>query len=436
MAPRSLLLAAALAVSSGCLRVRLPEARMLPGAAQNAFTWERAVELALAHHPDLRKARATLEAQAHARNVALGAYLPSATGSLSRKLARTTTSTSTDSLALGLDVEQPLFTGFQTTGKALRAWREWEAARWAYVEASADVRQTLRASFVELLRLQKLLEVDQRIAARRQDNADLIRLRYEAGREHIGSSLRARAIAEQAAFEVRQTQRRIESQSLAFGRQLGGFFMVPAFVAGDLERMVPAEPAPPGDYTTIAGRTPAVERLTRSAEALKASILSAQSALWPTATGNVNYGYSGSRASNLKDEASVGLTVSVPLFKGGRNVEGVLESNAEYRAAAEAARSARDQHLAELADRWNAFRDAWEFVAVRSAFLEAARKRSEIVRTQYTTGLSSFQEFDIAEQELADAENAYVQSLADVLLKEANWAQAQGVTLEDTQHAR
>ncbi len=431
---RFVLVMLALALASGCVHVQLPEAHIVSGREQEGLTWDRAVDLALAHHPDLRQAREALSAKAHNRNQALGGYLPTVDGTVKR--SRTIASSANDSLALGLDVEQPIFTGFRTTGEAMQAWREWEAARWGYTETSANVRRSLRESFVERLRLNQLLEVDRRIAARRQDNAELIRLRYEAGREHAGSLKRAQAIAEQAAFEVRQAERGIESQSLALGRQLGGYFAVPMQVVGALEDLIPSAPDAPGDYAVLANATPSVQRLTRSAEALKAAVVSAQADLWPTVKGTFNYGYSGTKASNLeKDDTVVGLTVSVPFFHGGR-VEGVLESNAEYRAAVEAARSARDARITELAQRWSAFRDAWEFVAVRRAFLEAARQRSEIVHTQYTSGLTDFQTFDIAEQELSDSERAYVQSMADVLEQEAQWIQVTGGTLEEARHAK
>ncbi len=423
-----------LALGHGCARVQLPEARITPGSAQEHLTWPRAVDLALSQHPDLRQRRSTLDAQRHNRNQALGAYLPTIAGSVARKRSRTTSSSTSDSLTFDVDVSQPIFEGFATTGAALQAWRQWEAAQWQYRETSAQVRLDLREAYVELLRLHKLLEVDQRIAARRQDNAELIRLRYEAGREHAGSWKRAQAIAEQAAFEVRQTRRRIDSQSLVLGRQLGGFFAQPMPVAGDLEQMVPDEPTPPADYVALAEATPPVQRLTRSAEALKVAILAEQSNLWPKVDGTFNYGYSGSKASKLKDDATAAVTVSVPLFAGGQHVQGVLEANATYRAAVEAARSQRDDRVATLSQRWAAFRDAWELVAVRRSFLEAARQRSEIVRAQYTTGLASFQDFDIAEQDLADSERAYVQSLADVQAQQAQWIQAQGGTLEEARN--
>ena len=161
----------AVATSTGCLRVKLPEARIQSGQGQTGLTWSRAVEMALARHPDLRAARATVDSSAYARNAALGGYLPSADATMVRRRARSTSSVTTDSLAFDIEVSQPIFTGFGTTAAAIRAWREWEAARWAYIEESATVRQELRTAFSDLLRLYRLLAVNREIATRRRDNA-------------------------------------------------------------------------------------------------------------------------------------------------------------------------------------------------------------------------------------------------------------------------
>ncbi len=422
-----------LVACGGCWRVRLPEVQLAADGAPESvgLSWRQAVALALEAHPDILQARAELESKAHSRNIAFGAYLPSAGGSINRKRSRTTTSSTTDSLAFDLDITQPIFTGFATTGEFLQAKREWEAAQWSYRLTSADVRLRLRSAFVQLLQLQQLVEVNRRIADRRRENADLIRLRYEAGREHRGSLLRAEAIAEEAAFERRQAERRLESQQLTFGRELGGQLWLAATLSDDLEQWLLAVPELPSDYAALAEQTPTVQRLIKTAEASRAGVLVAQSELWPTVEGSLNYGYSGPRSSRLRDDASAQVAVSVPLFEGGRNVEGVRGARADYEASVEAARSARDEQIAGLSTTWTAFRDARELVEVRRRFLEASRERADIVRSQYTSGLSDFQDFDIAEQELASSEKAYVASLADVLVREATWEAAKGSTLEE-----
>ena len=126
--------------------------------------------------------------------------------------------------------------------------------------------------------------------------------------------------------------------------------------------------------------------------------------------------------------------MTVPLFEGGSNIAEITGGGAAYQSAFQQARSQRDQTIADLAAAWAALQDAIEQVSVRRAFLEASRERAEIIHSQYTSGLADFQDFDIAEQELADSEKAYVDSLAAAAAQEARWQAATGLTLEDALH--
>ena len=419
----------------GCGRVRLPPARTVAGSAGEELTWKQAVQSALTHHPDIQGARADVVSAAHGRNAALAGFLPTVNGDAALTRSRSTANTTSETWTFDVDATQPLFTGFNSTAEFLKAKRLWEASRWSYRATSAAVRLRLRTAFIGVLRLAQLLDVNRRIATRRQDNADLIQLRYDAGREHRGSLLRAQAIAEEAAYDVRQTQRRVESQRLVFGRELGGQFWVAPQLAGGMEALIPSVPeTPPADYAALAEQTPAVQQQLRTAESVKADILGAQADLWPTVEGTASYGYTGEDTSSLRDRGSVGVEVSVSLFAGGAAVQELLAARQEYRAAFEAARSARDARITELSQGWAELRDARELVDVRRKFLEAARERAEIVRSQYTSGLATFQDFDIVEQELASAENAYVESLATVLTQNATWDVLRGATLEDALH--
>lgn len=414
--------------AGGCLTTRLPEARIVQTADQAELTWMEIARKALDKNPDILNARAQADSAVIARSIAAGDYLPSVDAGLTK--TRRSPGEPADGLSVGISARQNFFSGFGTTGNLLNAQKTAEAAQWFYYQTSADVRFRLRSVYVELLRLERLLDVSRRISERREQNAELIRLRYDAGREHLGSSMRAEAIVSQAEFEVRQTERRIQSQSIRLGRELGGEFALFYEMTGLLEELLPQTGEAP-DFVQLAEASPQVQRLIKTAEAAKAAVITAQSEVWPQVDGGFDYAYAGERASELQKESLLSLQVNLPLFEGGQNVNEIRRARENYEAAREAARSNRDEIVTQLSETWVRLVDAVEQVAVRKNFLDAARKRSEIVRTQYSSGLSTFQEFDIAESELADAEKAYVQSLADALTREAEWKRVQGKTLED-----
>lgn len=419
----------------GCLTVRLPGVHIRRASEPQTLEWKPLVRQTLSLNPNLQEARYFVTSSARSRDIAFGDYLPSVDGGFQRDVSRTTgTNPSQDGLGLDIAAQQSLFNGFGTTGNWLKARKDLEAVKLAYVQTSAEVRFRLRSAYIGIIRLERLLVTNRLIEERRKHNAELVRLRYEAGRENLGSALRAEAIFGQAAFDVKQTERFLESEALRLARESGGEFVFPIHVNDDLEKMLGEVSLTQADYASLAEKTPKVMQYIKIAESAKAAVVSAQSAVWPQVDGNYDYGYSGERAANLKDESFLGLNVTVPFFNGGKNVNAIRKAKANYEAAERAAQGTRDETIALLASAWVLYKDAIESVEVREKFLEAARKRAEIIRAEYATGLVNFTDFDAAEQENANAEKDYVGSLANVFIQQANWEKTRGATLEDAYH--
>jgi len=433
---------------AGCLTVRLPEAHIEHASQPETLTWPQLVRKALQFNPDLQSARSVVTSTARSRDIAAGDYLPSFEGDLQRGVSGGSSkggssvfpgsgggSALRDNLSLDLVGNQSLFNGFGTTGNFLKAKKDLDAAKFQYVVTSANVRNALRLAYVDSLRWNRLWKVNQGIRERRKQNAEMVRLRYEAGRENQGSALRAEALAAQAAYDVQAAERYINSQTLRLARVSGGGFVLPVAITDSLEQLVPLAVIQEPDYAEIAENLPQVQRLVKVAESAKANIVAAQSSVWPQVDGTMDYGESGERVSNLKSEHSWLLNVSVPFFNGGKNVNAIRKAKADYEAARALAVSARDEAIAQLADAWTKYMNAIDTIAVRKKFLEASQKRAEIVRAEYASGMMTFQDFDTAEQEQNNAENDYVQSLADVSNTQANWEMIRGKTLEDDLNA-
>ena len=415
------------------------------------LTWDSLIRQTLSLNPDLQAARYVVTSTARSRDIAFGDYLPSFEGDLQRSVSRNGFSGGgnnassgsggggnalRDNLSLDLVGNQSLFNGFGTTGSFIKARKDLDAAKFQYVVTSANVRNALKLAYIDVLRWDRLLKTDQSILDRRKKNAEMVKLLYEAGRENLGSSMRAEALAEQAAYNVRQAERHIESQTIRLARESGGEFVLPVVIDDALDRTLPVALMDNPDYVEIAERTPQVQRIVKVAESAKANVVAVQSVVWPQVNGTMDYGDSGARVSNLKSEHSWGLNMIVPFFNGGKNVNAIRKAKADYDAAQALAVSARNEAVAQLADAWVKYRDAIENVTVSKRFLDASQKRAEIVRTEYATGLMIFQDFDTAEQELDNSMTAYVQSLADVLNTQANWEMIRGKTLEDDLNAK
>ncbi|MBA7676181.1 hypothetical protein ES703_84422 [subsurface metagenome] len=94
-------------------------------------------------------------------------------------------------------------------------------------------------------------------------------------------------------------------------------------------------------------------------------------------------------------------------------------------------RSGRDSVILTLEETWTELQDAIDKVQVKKKFLKAAEERAKIAQTQYSSGLITFNDWIIIEDNLVSTKKSFLDAQADALIAEANWIQAKGGTLND-----
>jgi outer membrane protein TolC len=125
-------------------------------------------------------------------------------------------------------------------------------------------------------------------------------------------------------------------------------------------------------------------------------------------------------------EWSAGLFLTLPLFTGGQNFYDVQSARADARRAQETLRSIDNQLLLDLERAFANFQDAVGRATVQQEFLRASETRAGISRNLYSTGLLSFDDWDVIESELITTTKQSLTSLRDRLIAEAAWEEAQG----------
>jgi outer membrane protein TolC len=300
-----------------------------------------------------------------------------------------------------------------------------KAARQNYNAVSADVRYALRAAFTELLKAQDLLGLTMEIADRRRMNVRLINLRYNGGREHVGSLGQARADLAQAEFEASQAQRGLLLAQSKLASALGRDAHTPLRVRGSFS----AVRIPPGipSFELLAKNNPLFQQLDLQRKAARYDLKAARSACSPELylTSSVGRGTVDSVPFDAFDW-NAGVTLSVPIYEGGtgrakvsRAIAVVSQRNAEEK-------SGYLQILDTLEEKWKNFLDAFQMVTVKKKNLAAAIERSTISNAQYSNGLVSFNEWVIIENNLVGAKKEFLNAEAALLIAEAQWIQAKG----------
>jgi outer membrane protein TolC len=392
------------------------------------LTWEACVTEARTRNPDLREARYSLSASSARRNAAFGGFLPRVGASVSASDSGVPPRFRGVDPGYGAQItaSQSLFSGFSTVADAMRACAAYRREKSRLRQTEADLRQRLRRAFVDVLYGQTNVKVQESMAARRLSNAELVRLRYEAGRENKGSAMRAQADAQQADFEAARAKRALVLARQKLARELGRDEFSPSFeTEGDW-----SAPAPPGnpDLARLAMETPAVTQSQANEDEARAQYLSAAAPFWPSVDASASISRDGPAwpPPPSSESWSVGASISYNLFSGGRDFFSLLASRAAARSAKVALSSdIRDTRVA-LQETLFSYTDAHENVKIRQQYLEAARERAEIARAQYGNGLLGFVQWDIIEGELVESERSIIAARRDSLNAEAAWLRSLG----------
>jgi len=402
-----------------------------------ALTWQECIKEALKNHPDLVASVEKLKQAKADKAITKSAILPQINSELSAKRAGTTTKSAAtgvtssnvdDTYSYVLTGKQLLFDGFKTSNDLGAASETIKASEYDYAVTSSDVRLSLKTAFTGLLRAKELLSITADIASRRKQNLELVKLRYEAGREHEGSLLTAEADLAQAEFEVQQAKRNFLLAQRQLVKELGWekFTEVEAkgnFEISDTDRSRP-------DFESLADNTPFLKELIAKKEAARFGLKSAKADFFPQVYLNGSLGNSAEYWPPDQKQWSATLSLSFPIFEGGSRIAQVSKAKAELKQAKADKRSGRDSVLFTLEQAWKEFQDAIDKVSVQGKYLRAVEKRAKISSAQYSTGLISFDDWIIIEDSLVDTKKSYLDSRANMLVAEASWIQAKGGILK------
>ena len=396
------------------------------GSPLNGVTWRDCIIEAKKNHPDLILAEEKSNQAKADKAITKSGLLPQISSGLSQKTAKTSTKDTADTYSYDITGKQLLFDGFKTSYDTAADLENIKSAQYNYEVTSSNVRLKLRAAFVKLLKAQHLLIITEDIAGRRKQNVELVKLRYEAGREHKGSLLTAQANLTQAEFEVVRTKRNIDLARRRLTGELGRRKLMPIRVKGDLEIKYFDRKKP--DFEHLAKSIPVLEELIARKEAARLDLKSAKAGFFPQIYANASAGRSDSHWPSRKEEWSAGISLSFPIFEGGSRIAGVSRSKAIFNQVQAKVRSGRDSVILILEDTWAGFQDAVDKVKVQEKFLEAAQERAKIAQAQYSTGLISFDNWTIIEDDLVRVKKSFLDAQADALIARACWIQAKGGT--------
>lgn len=299
-------------------------------------------------------------------------------------------------------------------------------------DAIAQVRLSLAAStvstYLSLRSSDREIDVLSRTVGLREDELSLADRRARAGVVSDLDVLRARAELSQTRADLSDARRRRDNLEHALAvleaRNAADFSVAPA----PWTPHVPDVPA--GLPSTLLERRPDVASDERALAAASARIGVARAAFFPTVSLTASGGFASPRLGDLTDNESqiwsIGPSVHLPIFEGGRNRSRLEAAEAAYRGAEAKWRQTGITAFREVQD---ALADTtWlrERGSALDATVDASTAAAKLSRSRYDRGLAGYFEVVDSERQALGSQRAVIENDQQRLLVAVSLIKALG----------
>lgn len=383
-----------------------------------ALTWNEALNRAALKSNDIKSAQKQTEASKWEYYRAYSPFLPQLSANLSSGQS-TSNSTLTKSNSFGLGVSQSLFKGLSNYYSFQTAYKnyEYDAANLKKVES--DFYYNLRLSYIDLFIAQEKISIANEILKKRSDNARMIKLLYDSGKEDKGNSLRTKAQEEEARYNLSAAKREFELSKYKIEQILEN-----SVDKADNPREIGAGPFQ--NIDALAKSSPLYALSKYQLEIAEISKNSSISEFLPNISLNGSYQKTGSDWPPQSANKSFSINFSYSLFPGGSNIANYTINAIRLDKAREDFEKAKKDIYYSIKQAYKNLTDAKAAFDLQKIFLNASNERAKIAHAKYLNGLILYDEWDRLQSEFIANKNNLISSHRSALYAEAAWHKSYG----------
>lgn len=391
------------------------------------FTWQDVLAQAKKNNSILLKAEKSVKSARLQYQSSFTNFLPQLSANAGVSQADSDGSGWSKDYSYGLSGRLSVFSGFSDTSNTSSKSIQLKIAEAEYKKTLSGVVFNLTKSFTELLWSQESVKLAREILKRRTENYELVKFKYDAGREDRGSLLRVEADKYQAEYELSKAKRSVVSASRELLKDMGlasdngaeipvasGSFIV------DESTSVPV-------FGVVLLNIPDYVIAKNNLEKSEYDLRAAKSQLYPEVSLSGSISKSGAVWPPSNERQSVGLGLSYPFFPGGRNYYDIKIAETNKAISEEEFRLTQQQLASTLSSVWNDFINAVESVKVSEMYFSAAQEQSKITSAKYINGLTSYQDWYTVENDFTNSQKFLLNAKKNAVISEANWKNVLGL---------
>lgn len=383
----------------------------------NSATWSEVSVLSV-NNDDYVSAKKQLDSAEWSYKKAYSAFLPQ----VSASAGYTDTQVPADqpkSYSYGLSASQSLFKGMQNYNALRSAYASYQYYQANLKKADSDVNYQIRLAFIGLYIAQENLNLSTQILSRIKENARMIKLRYDSGREDKGNLLTTTASQKDAEYGVASAKRELNLSLLKLYQLVSSEVKT---TDGTLDISVESDP----DLDKLTENSPSYQMAKYQ---LENSDIAAQNTLGeflPSVSLSGSYRKSGTEWPPGDLSKSWSLNVSLPIFPGGSNIADKFINDLNLDKAKRDFASGKKDLRYSIENAYRNAKNAIDSLGVKRAQLDAANERAKIADAKYQNGLVTFDEWNRITNDNISAQKNLLQGKRTALESAAAWKNSYG----------
>ena len=406
-----------------------------------ALVWEDVLREAEKKNPRIISARQSLKSASLSYKSSFTNFLPQISASAGWKKSSSITSFESfaegghedEEFNYGISGKLSIFSGFKNSSKLKQQRAEFKAEEAKFERTVSDTVYDLKVAFAQVLKAQNTISLSEEILERRRENTQIVKLRYEAGREDKGAYLRSEADLYQAEYEFSKAKRNLKTQQVKLLKEMGRDEFEPrpsesgvgevVAVSGTLKVVLPERILP---FQELLVKSPDYLVARYGVDSSKYNLKYARGDLYPQISFSGGASRSGAEWPLERARWNVGLSLSYPLFSGGKTIYDLKIARTDKVKSEENLREVKQQILFQIEQGYNVLIDAVENVEVRNKYFIASEERAKISRVKYINGLISYQDWDAIENEFINSKKSLLDAEYNAFVASAEWKRTLG----------
>ncbi len=395
---------------------------------QKPLTIEEAIQIALKNNSTLKSAWETYRASKSSAFGAWSNFLPRADASLGRTEYDNPRQfftyrppylvVSSNSYSFGLSVNQSIFDGgFSWFNLGYRRALQ-RSSENSYRQTKQETIVAVKNASFGLLKAQRLLEVQQDVVKRAQQQLDIAKARYDLGSASLSDYLKAKVLMSNANLDLVNAKNNVEIARATLNTVLGIRVDSPTSIDAKLEYQkynIDLE----NSLKTSLSNHPLIEKSKADLDASEAQLMSAWSQHLPSLTASFDYGWYDARFPDNRrdwgriDSWSVNFRVSMNIFSGFQITSDINAAKHGKKASEERlAQQKKDLEL-QIRTAYLNIQSAEEKILVTQEAAKSAEEDLNITQEKYNLGAASTLELLDAQVSYRTAKTNEVNALFD-----------------------